>query len=49
MEAAAAVDEECEIPGVGPIPVTLARQLSEDAILKVLVTKGDDVEGAIGG
>jgi hypothetical protein len=35
--------EQCEIPGIGPIPVTLARQLSEDAILKVLVTKGVDV------
>ena len=30
-------------PGFGPIPVTLARQLSEDAILKVLLTKGVDV------
>jgi hypothetical protein len=35
--------EQCEIPGIGPIPVTLARQLSEDAILKVLVTDGVDV------
>jgi hypothetical protein len=35
--------DQCEIPGIGPIPVTLARQLSEDAILKVLVTKGVDV------
>ena len=35
--------EQCEIPGIGPIPVTLARQLSEDAVLKVLVTKGVDV------
>ncbi|MEW6471817.1 MAG: DUF222 domain-containing protein [Actinomycetota bacterium] len=35
--------EQCEIPGVGPIPVTLARQMSEDAILKVLITKGVDV------
>jgi hypothetical protein len=32
-----------QTPGIGPIPVTLARQLSEDAILKVLVTKGVDV------
>src|SRR5581483_8909474 len=36
--------EQCEIPGIGPIPVTLARQLSEDAILKVLVTDGVDVK-----
>jgi Domain of unknown function (DUF222) len=35
--------EQCEIPGIGPIPVTLARQLSEDAILNVLLTKGVDV------
>ena len=35
--------EQCEIPGVGPIPVTLARQMAEDAILKVLLTKGVDV------
>ena len=35
--------ETCEIPGVGPIPVTLARQMSGDAILKVLVTRGVDV------
>jgi hypothetical protein len=35
--------ERCEIPGAGPIPVTLARQMSEDAILKVLLTKGVDV------
>ncbi len=28
----------------GPIPLTLARQLSEDAILKVLVTDGVDVK-----
>jgi uncharacterized protein DUF222 len=35
--------ERCEIPGIGPIPVTLARQLSEDCILKVLLTKGVDV------
>jgi hypothetical protein len=35
--------ERCEIPGVGPVPVSVARQLSEDAILKVLVTKGVDV------
>jgi hypothetical protein len=35
--------EQCEIPGIGPIPVTVARRLSEDAFLKVLVTKGVDV------
>ncbi len=35
--------ERCEIPGIGPIPVTLARQMSEDAILKVLLTRAVDV------
>jgi hypothetical protein len=35
--------ERCEIPGVGPIPVTLARQMSDDAFLKVLLTKGVDI------
>jgi hypothetical protein len=35
--------EKCEVPGIGPIPVTLARQLADDAILKVFLTKGVDV------
>lgn len=35
--------EQCEIPGLGPIPVTLARQMSADAYLKILLTKGVDV------
>jgi hypothetical protein len=35
--------ETCEIPGIGPIPVSLARRLSEDSILKVLLTKGVDI------
>jgi hypothetical protein len=35
--------EKCEIPGIGPIPVTLARQMADDCILKVLLTKGVDV------
>jgi Domain of unknown function (DUF222) len=35
--------EQCEVPGFGPIPVTLARQMSVDAILKILLTKGVDV------
>ncbi|MGH7753148.1 MAG: DUF222 domain-containing protein, partial [Gemmatimonadales bacterium] len=35
--------EQCEIAGFGPIPVTLARQMAEDCILKVLLTKGVDV------
>ncbi len=43
MRGHTAAGEQCEIPGIGPVPVTLARQMSEDAILKVLVTKGVDV------
>jgi hypothetical protein len=35
--------EICEIPGVGPIPVEVARRLAVDSILNVLVTKGVDV------
>jgi Domain of unknown function (DUF222) len=35
--------ELCEIPGVGPIPVEVARRLSTDAILNVLITDGVDV------
>ncbi len=36
-------DELCEIPGVGPIPVDVARRLAVDSILHVLVTDGVDV------
>ena len=35
--------ELCEIPGVGPIPVEVARRLAGDALLHVLVTDGVDV------
>ncbi len=35
--------ELCEVPGVGPIPVAVARRLGDDAILKALVTDGTDV------
>jgi hypothetical protein len=35
--------EICEIPGIGPIPVAVARRLASDAILSVLVTDGVDV------
>ena len=36
-------DEICEIAGLGPIPVSVARELLGDAILKVVITKGVDV------
>jgi hypothetical protein len=35
--------EICEIPGIGPIPVDVARRLAADSILSVLVTDGVDV------
>ncbi|MGH9078979.1 MAG: DUF222 domain-containing protein [Acidimicrobiales bacterium] len=35
--------EICEIPGIGPIPVEVARALAADSILSVLVTDGVDV------
>jgi hypothetical protein len=37
--------EHCEIPGFGPVPVSVARKMSEDAILKVILTRGVDVVG----
>ena len=36
-------DETCEIRGVGPVPVRVARSLLGDAILKLVITKGVDV------
>ncbi len=36
-------DEVCEIAGVGPIPVMVARRLADDAILKALIHDGTDV------
>jgi hypothetical protein len=35
--------ERCEITGVGPIPVTTARALLDDAVVSVLVKDGDDI------
>ncbi len=35
--------EVCEIAGLGPIPVSSARELLGDSILKVVITKGVDV------
>jgi hypothetical protein len=36
--------EVCEIPGVGPVPVSVARRLLGDAFLKLVVTDGIDVQ-----
>ena len=35
--------ERCEVPGLGPIPVALARRMADDCILKVLLTKGVEI------
>jgi hypothetical protein len=35
--------EVCEIPGVGKVPVALAREVLGDAILELVITRGTDV------
>jgi hypothetical protein len=39
--------EICEIAGVGPVPVSVARDLLGDAILKLVITKGVDVANVV--
>jgi len=46
---AARGDQQCEIPGIGRIPVQTARALAEDSILNVLVTRGVDVRAVAHG
>jgi hypothetical protein len=36
-------DEVCELPGLGSIPVPVAREMLGDAVLKLVITKGVDV------
>lgn len=36
-------DERCEITGIGPIPVSVARDLLGDSIVKLVITNGVDV------
>jgi len=36
-------DELCEVTGLGPIPVAVARRLLGDAVLKLILTRGDAV------
>ena len=36
-------EERCEITGVGPVPVRVARELLGDAVLKLVLTNGLDV------
>ncbi|MCA1843466.1 MAG: 13E12 repeat family protein, partial [Actinobacteria bacterium] len=35
--------ERCEIPGIGPVPVSVAKRMANDSILKVIVTKGVEI------
>jgi hypothetical protein len=39
--------ELCEIPGVGPVPVDVARDLLGDALLRIVITDGVDVLTAV--
>jgi hypothetical protein len=41
--------ERCEVTGVGPVPVTTARSLLDDASVAVLVRDGDDITGRLQG
>jgi hypothetical protein len=43
VQGAVEGEETCEIAGLGPIPVRIARDLLGDAILKLVITKGVDV------
>src|SRR6202040_1765013 len=36
-------EELCEISGVGPVPVGVARQLLGEAVLELVITRGLDV------
>jgi hypothetical protein len=36
-------DEVCEIAGLGPVPVSVARELLGESVLKLVITKGVDV------
>jgi hypothetical protein len=38
--AAVEGDELCEIAGIGPVPVSVARELLGDAVLKLVITRG---------
>jgi hypothetical protein len=40
-------EETCEIVGVGPVPVRVARELLGESILKLVITKGVDVANVV--
>ncbi len=42
---ALAPGECCEIPGIGPVPLGVARELMGDAVLEAFIASGSDVQG----
>jgi hypothetical protein len=49
LQRGKALDGElCEIAGIGPVPVGVARRLLGDAVVKLVVTKGTDVVNVTG-
>jgi hypothetical protein len=40
-------EETCEIVGIGPVPVRIARELLGEAIVKLVITKGVDVVNVV--
>lgn len=44
---ALAPGEVCEIPGVGPVPVSIARELLTDCFLKLVITDGVEVRSVV--
>jgi hypothetical protein len=40
-------EETCEIVGIGPVPVRIARELLGESILKLVITKGVDVANVV--
>ncbi len=47
MTGAIAGEEMCEIVGIGPVPVRVARDLLGESILKLVITKGVDVANVV--
>ena len=39
--------EDCEIPGVGPVPVAVARELLGDSLLKLVIRDGQDIRTVV--
>jgi hypothetical protein len=46
-EAATGVEDVCEIPGVGPVPVATAREVLAHGLLDVVITDGVDVRTVV--